>query len=471
MSIRKFVHPASLTEISRYHDPVVVRAVLVRAASYIEMKTTAPMLPQVSRLFSTAVDENTRTDLLLLNELASGRVDFLITEDGPLRRTAETLGVTGVLSIADFIELAEAAEPRLPEYRVPTIEKRLIGELDFTDPFFDSLRSSYPGFDLWLHRKADEYAYVLRTELGIGAFLYLKFEGPEESYADMSPPFLAGPRLKIGTFKVSYNGFRVGERLLHIAFDAAIASDTPEMYVTMLGNGEDQARLRKLLDHWGFVEHGTKRSVAGTETVMSRSVLGEGHFSSVFEQYPRVRLSARHFLVPIYPAYHTDLFPESILRTESPANFVELAPHRNGIAKSYISRSIERSARPGDSLLFYRTASGGAGWHTSVVTTLAMVEDLVLNIDTFSDFARACRRRSVFSDDELKEHWDYDRANRPFVVHMLHVQSFERRPNRKTLLENALIPEAPPRGLTPIRAEQFVGITKLGGLNASIVIH
>ena len=44
-------------------------------------------------------------------------------------------------------------------------------------------------------------------------------------------------------------------------------------------------------------------------------------------------------LVPIYPPYHTELLPDSILNTESPADFIEQEPHRNAIRKVYVSRS------------------------------------------------------------------------------------------------------------------------------------
>lgn len=466
LAISKCVHASSLAEIRRYHDQGVANAVLIRSQSYIALKTTAPLSGEIRKLFDAAPNENTRVDVMLLNELACGRVDLLVTEDKGIHRAAEKLGIRGVTNISDFVVSAKAAEPVLPEYQVQSIEKILIGNLDFADPFFDTLRAAYQGFDHWLNRKADEPAYVLRTPEGLGAFLYLKFEGPAELYGDISPPFLPKRRLKIGTFKVSYKGFRVGERLLHIAFDAAIAGNVDEIYVTMHGSGDEQARLRKLLDHWGFVDFGQKLTQSGAEYVLTRSVFSPSDFQTVFQQYPRVRRSARHFIVPIYPEYHTELFPESILSNESPENFVELSPHRNGIAKSYISRSWERSASPGDTLLFYRTG----GKYTSVITTLCLVEKLVTNIATFEEFSHACRRRSVFSDAELLSHWNYRRNDRPFVVHLLHVQSFRKRPNRRRLLEEDLIPDAPPRGLTEIDADRFSRIVELGEINGRIVI-
>ena len=64
--------------------------------------------------------------------------------------------------------------------------------------------------------------------------------------------------------------------------------------------------------------------------------------------YPFVSRAGRTFVLPIYPEYHTEIFPDSILRTESPIDFVENEPHRNAISKVYISRSLEKNVRAGD---------------------------------------------------------------------------------------------------------------------------
>ena len=64
--------------------------------------------------------------------------------------------------------------------------------------------------------------------------------------------------------------------------------------------------------------------------------------------YPFVSRAARKYMVPIYPEYHTELLPDSILRTESPLDYVEHKPNRNAIRKAYISRSIRKDMRPGD---------------------------------------------------------------------------------------------------------------------------
>ena len=112
--------------------------------------------------------------------------------------------------------------------------------------------------------------------------------------------------------------------------------------------------------------------------------------------YPYMGTKARKFIVPIYPQYHTELIPDSVLRTESPLDFVENRPNRNAISKVYISRSVNRDLRSGDIIIFYRTASGGSAYYTSVATTLGIVESIQTNIRTLEEFQRLCRKRSVF---------------------------------------------------------------------------
>ena len=129
-------------------------------------------------------------------------------------------------------------------------------------------------------------------------------------------------------------------------------------------------------------------------------------------------------MIPIYPGYHTDLLPDSFLRTESPKDFVEHEPHRNAISKVYISRSIERNIKKGDIIIFYRTADRGSAYYTSVITTLAIAEDKIDNIKGEAEFIAKCRKRSVFSDEELKKYWNWSTNYRPFIINFLFVHSF-----------------------------------------------
>ena len=66
------------------------------------------------------------------------------------------------------------------------------------------------------------------------------------------------------------NGYKLGERFLKIVFDNALKFGVEEIYVTAFVRTEDQERLIRLLEDWGFARHGTKTSKAGTEQVFVR---------------------------------------------------------------------------------------------------------------------------------------------------------------------------------------------------------
>ena len=91
------------------------------------------------------------------------------------------------------------------------MRKEYFGSVNLQDEFFDTFKEDYKGYSDWFNGKSDEVAYVCKTDDKIVAFLYLKFENENEPYPDIQPVFPRKRRLKVGTFKVSLNGFRHGE--------------------------------------------------------------------------------------------------------------------------------------------------------------------------------------------------------------------------------------------------------------------
>jgi hypothetical protein len=425
--------------------------------SYAALKTIAPPHPNVQKL-SASLDksENDFVDSSLLNELIQGRVDLLISEDRGIQRKATVLGLESkVYTIDAYLEKVTAENPNLADYNVLSVRKEYFGNINLTDTFFQSFREDYDGFDEWYNKKADELAYVCHSDDGtVVAFLYLKPEDEVENYSDIHPIFAKKRRLKIGTFKVVANGYKLGERFLKIIFDNATLFGISEIYTTLFERTDDQARLKSLLLEWGFLEHGKKQSKNGEETVLVREFSGRCSPASPKSSYPFVSFHSRKFIVPIYPDYHTELLPDSVLRTESPLDYVENRPNRNAISKVYISRSLKRDLTAGDLIISYRTKSNGSATHTSVATTVGVVESVHHHITSLDHFVSLCRKRSVFSDSELEQHWNYNRGNRPFVVNFLYLLTFPHRLNLKALLENGIIREAP-RGFEPLTDEQF----------------
>ena len=297
----------------------------------------------------------------------------------------------------------------------------------------------------------------------------MKIEDEREPYSDIRPAFTPKKRLKIGTFKVVMNGFKLGERFLKIVFDNAIKQSVHEVYVTIFNNDSEQERLIKMLSDWGFRALGTKTTPAGIEKVLVRDFTPRADTAHPVLTYPYVSKARRKFIVSIYPKYHTELLPDSILRTELPDDFIENRPNRNAIRKVFISRSIRKDMESGDIVVFYRTQDKGAAHYTSVATTVGVIDSVVTPVASLDDFVRLCRNRSVFSDAELKEHWDWNPRLRPFVVNFLYVYSFPKRPNFASLKEQGIITAAP-RGFDEITDSAFNKLIQISNADDCFIV-
>jgi len=469
----KCIHSLTAEELEKHEDPKVRKSLEVKLASYNILKTKAPMSDKVRRI-SEQLDkkQNDLNDTLIINELYSGRVDALITEDKKLLNKASLLGISDLVYTIDaFLEKVTAENPGLADYKVLSVQKEYFGNLDLADEFFASFKDDYPSYEKWFNRKADEIVYVCLSEGKPIAILYLKVEGKDEDYSDIDPPLSKKRRLKIGTFKVALNGFRLGERFLKIVFDNAIRLKVDEVYVTIFSKRIEQQRLINLFEEYGFYHYGLKKGPGGNELVYVRSCERSANRPNPKVTYPFFSTAGQVFIVPIYPQYHTELFPDSILRTESPMDFVENEPHRNAISKVYISRSIERNLDSGDVILFYRTGDYPA-YYKSVVTTIGVVESVIDNIPTEEDFIRLCRKRSVFTDEKLSEHWNFNKRNRPFIVNFLYLYSLPKRITRQKLIEMGVISNVykGPRGFTQISAKNLKDILRESQADESIAV-
>ena len=463
----KCIHPATVDEINSYQDEEVVNTMKIKIVNYNVLRTLSQDTPQTLHLNSLDKIQNDFNDTAILKELLNNRVDYLITEDKGIHRKAKFLCISEkVFKIDSFIEKVSFENPELSEYKVLSVKKEFFGNINLKDNFFSSFLEDYQEFEWWFNKKSDNISYICETNGEVKAFLYLKVEDANsENYNDITPVFQPKKRLKIGTFKVESTGYKLGERFLKIIFDNALRNNVEELYVTIFDKREEQQRLISLLEEWGFVHWGTKETKNGIEQVLVRN------FNKNINQKPQISFpfvsrNANKFIVPIYPEYHTELFPDSILNNESPRNFVENEPHRNALKKVYISRSINRNLNPGDLIIFYRTG----GNYQGVVSTIGIVESVIDNIPSEEKFIDLCRKRSVFSDAELKKYWNWTPNNRPFIVNFLYVDSFPTPKVNLNRLRELKIINSAPRGFEPIENSKFVELMREARANESYIV-
>lgn len=455
----KVVHPYSIEEIKKYRDPETQEAIAVKLESYEVIKTIKK--PDDSFLNAIGIpekSENDKIDDCLLYEVYLGRVDILITEDRRLRNKAEKIGLKDkVFSINSFITNVTAENPSLIEYKMLAVEKTYFGNVDISDSFFDSFRNAYSGFDAWFARKCDEEAYICNTDEGkILGFLYLKTEGPDENYSDIVPPFKPMRRLKVGTFKVESTGFRLGERFVKIIFDNALQRNVDEIYVTLFTDREELTALASLLQRWGFTYHGIKKGNNKEEQVLIKKMKDFIPKFSCRKNFPNIRYNCNKFILPIFPQYHTTLLPDSKLNNENKIDFLGREPHRYALQKVYISWAPGNGVKPGDLILFYRTgAEGTVKKYSSVVTTVAMVDEIIGNIRSEEELLSLCQNRSVFSTDELKGFWANHRFNLK-IIKFIFVKSLTKRLTLGYLWDHGIVsPPGGPRSFMKITDEQY----------------
>lgn len=349
---------------------------------------------------------------------------------------------------------------------------RKFSEVDLTDCFFDSLKESYKEFADWFARKSDETAYVsYDSNKKLQAFLYLKKEdGPVN---DIEPP-LNTTCLKVGTFKIIAHGTKLGERFVKIIVDATLSLGLRVAYVTVFKQHEG---LIRILETYGFIKKGTKKTPNGEEDVYIKDmqyISGNDNLD-----YPVVNSKNRQkWLMSIYAEFHTELFPDSKLKTERTLVIQDFC-HTNSIHKVYVGAYWDFSKfKPGDCVVIYRCVepdSQKPAWFGSVATSLCIVEEVspAHSFKSSNDFVEYCQKYSVF--DEAKLRGLYMKKG-IYAVRMSYNLAFPKRPTLGTLVENEVVPHPlskpkPYMGLRLLDDEKFRKIMELGEVREGFVIY
>lgn len=464
LNIEKVVHPFTVKEIEKFAVEDVRNLYSIKLKSYVILKSTLNLDESfknaISHLNSKANDD---VDNALLYEVYAGRVDILITEDRKIFEKAKCLNIDkSVYSIEKFLAKCIEENPELTNYKMLSVQKIRFSEIDLSDPFFDTLKNDYAGFEKWFLRKSDEEAYVCSSEGSVYGFLYIKVEGENELYSDINPIFQPKKRLKIGTFKVESTGFRLGERFIKIIFDNALQYDVDEIYVTLFRDRNELELLKDFLESWGFNIYGIKQSGGKEETVLVKKMKEYDENKDIKKNFPNLNFSVKKFIHPIFPKYYTDLLPDSILNTENKEEFISNKAHRYSLEKIYVQWMPTNNAQAGDIILFYRTGEYGSHKrYTSTITTVGVIEEIKDNFASIEEYLNYCENRSVFTREELISFWNNHRRYLK-VLKFIYIKSLKKRPILDHLYDLGIVSkDSGPRSFTLISDEQFDKLLKI----------
>lgn len=344
------------------------------------------------------------------------------------------------------------------------------GDINLTDPFFDSLKEDYKEFEEWFRRKSNEMAYVYEDDAGIQAFLYLKLEN--ESLNDINPPLSKKRRVKIGTLKINPHGTRFGERFIKKAIDFTVENNVKELYVTVF---KKHHSLVTLFKRYGFYNHGTKTTKNGTELVLIKSLHKNKilQMNKVRHHYPLINKMNNAYLLSIYPKYHSRLFPDSILNTEKRYDVVKDKSFTNSIEKIYICRMKDViQMKPNDNIVIYRTKEEGKiAEYSAVASSICTVVEVKTRNDfnNIDELISYCRDYSIFTEEEIRA--EYFRNSPMIIIKMLYNTALNRRIIRKKLIEECGIDREQYWGIIKLKGHQFSKILELGEVNESIIIN
>lgn len=340
--------------------------------------------------------------------------------------------------------------------------------IDISDDFFSSLKSDYAEFEEWFQRKAqdDAEAYVFfNSRNRLDGFLYLKREDQPDD--KISPPLPGGLSVKVGTLKINAHGTKLGERFLKKAFDHAMIERADYMYVTIF---EKHSGLISLIERYGFVLHGSKIGKNGIENVYVREL--KTLTGDVAKDFPHFSIAGRkHYLLAIYPEYHSSFLPDSILNNEN-HDIVQDVSHTNSIHKVYISGiSRTKVMKPGDTVAIYRTSDGkGKAFYRSVVSSIGVVEEVrqIKSFATESQFIKYTKPYSIFTTEQLKEY--FTNKQRSYIIRFTYSAALKKRIIRGRLIEECNISTRTRWDFIALNETQIRWIAEKGEINESIII-
>ncbi len=463
LKITILVHPLSLQELERNPNRIQKNVMVSKILSYPPIESILD--PSNDEFFLKTIQSSSRrndlTDNAILYTVYRNAVNFLITEDLGIHRKASRLQIEDkVLTIDEAIDFFKRDLQDHDVISPPALVSEYVYKLDVKDPFFDSLKPQYPGFEgIWFPKICSEPRRCFVNFQGnrIGALLIYNIE-ENDGIKDSNPPLPNNRRLKLCTFKVSNNGQKIGELLIKLSIQIAIKNKISEIYLTHFIEENDS--LVNLLLNFGFYYFGKKpngeaiylKNILGTQK--DATLLTPNEFNKKFYPSYYDGEKVKKFIIPIKPVFLERLFTDLPDRQSSIfEHHGDFYSEGNAINKIYISRTKSKKLKQNDVILFYRSH------HNQAITSLGVVDGFYPDLSDNDSIMEKVFRRTVYSRKEIEE------MPKPVsVISFKYHFHFPRHIPYSELIKMNLIKTAP-LSVNELNEESYRKIKELGGLD------
>lgn len=461
------IHPLSLEEIRGDQDTRRQAVMLSKIGAYplLEM----PPVPEEDPKFFNIIEQNDDAHDLIDNHILyavyKDAVDFLVTEDRDIHKKAVKLGIDNrVLLIAEALTVFRGHLQKDSIIIPPALERKLIYNLDLSDPFFDSLKEEYSEFDDWFKKIKREGRHCLvnyKEDGSIGALLVYKLE---DKPIDTIPKIPRKKRIKLSTFKVAQFGYKIGELFIKLSIDIAISNGVSGVYLTHFVQPDD--RLVELITEYGFSHVGTN---SRGEAIYMKELFPEPTESKGLSPFDITKLyypsyydgaAVKKFIVPIRPQYHSRLFTNykdrQIELAESAGYFIV---EGNTIRKAYICNSRIKRIAQGDLILFYVS-------ERRQLISIGVVEAVFGGLQNYRDIIKLVGKRTVYSVNEIQSI-----ARKPSLVILFWQYWHLQQPLSYLRLKGMGILKGPPLSITQISEKDYSLIKEAGDIDERFTIN
>ncbi|WP_301705265.1 MULTISPECIES: GNAT family N-acetyltransferase [Bacteroidales] len=397
-----YIHPMQFEDINRDKNQERRTIVLSRLKQYSQIENPPILSDQeCNELGLSQSNDNDRVDNNVLFALYRGAVHLLVTNDEGIHRKASKIGLQDkVYRLGQCLLLLQryTTDPFVFDYT--GVKERFLYEINKNQPFFESLRQSYDGFDKWFQKCATDKRKCWCIEDGdsnVVAICIYKHE--QDARLTDNGEIIHGRILKLCTFKVDpkARGKKLGERLLYIAFDYCVKNDLDWVYLHTFG--EEQKTLVGLCTDYGFSCLGKYKQDDVYIKPMKLRDDDCNSLESLIKYYPYFQdnESVQKFIIPIQPQFHEDLFPDfsNMKGTLFEKDQSLYTCQGNTIKKAYLCHAKIKTIRKGDIILFYRSKDRKS------IQCMGIVEDVLFS-ENIDEVFPAIAKRTVYKYSDIQ---------------------------------------------------------------------